>query len=179
MSGATDFVGRTNDHLALISDGSGSWREMFRSYRPMAYGQCTSGAGDINWQQVNAAQNTWYRITDADMIDGVSSSVTHDGSGRLTVVTDGMYTISYTATFLSDTVTTNIYTGILQNGSIIAPGVAWLTAVASNTKYHLAGSAIYRLAVGDTIDVGVFTDSALSPDLTVNMLDLSLVQIGW
>ena len=179
LAGSTDFRGRTNDHVALISDGSGSWREMFRSYRPMAYGQCTSGAGRIAWAQVNAAQNTWYRITDADMIDGVLSSVTHDGSGRLTVVTDGMYRIDYTTTFLCDTAATNIFTGILQNGTTIAPGVSLLETVTANVEYHLAGHAIYRLAVGNTIDIGIFTDSAGTPDLTVDYLDITLTQVGW
>jgi hypothetical protein len=180
LAGSTDFRGRTGDHIAFCSEtGSGSWREMFRSYRPMAYGQCTSGAGRIAWAQVNAAQNTWYRITDADMIDGVLSSVTHDGSGRLTVVTDGMYRIDYTTTFLCDTAATNIFTGILQNGTTIAPGVSLLETVTANVEYHLAGHAIYRLAVGNTIDIGIFTDSAGTPDLTVDYLDITLTQVGW
>jgi hypothetical protein len=179
MSGATDFVGRTNDHLALISDGSGSWREAFRSYRPLAYGSCTSALTSIAWTQAAAAQNTWYQITDTDMADGILSLVAHDGSGRLTVTNDGVYKIAYTASIQSDAANHVLQTSLFITGAGNSSGGGMAQAVTASVYYQLTGTAIIRLAAGATIDVDIRTITAGAPTLTVGFLDLTAVQVGW
>ena len=179
LSGSTDFAGRTNDHVMLVSDGSGNWREAFRSYRPMGYGSCSSGSADINWTQAAAAQNTWYDISDADMVDGVLSQITHDGSGKLTVVNDGVYLVNYSITFESNTANTNILTAISGNGTEVAFGNGHVEAVAANVEYTASSSAVLRLAAGATINISIATQDASTPTLKVDMLDIVITQVGW
>lgn len=179
MSGSTSFVGFTGDHLMLVSDGSGNWREAFRSYRPLAYGSCTSAFTDINWSQASAAQNTWYEITDTDMADGILSLVTHDGSGELTVTNGGVYQIAYSVTLQSNTANVELQSGIFINGSGNSSGGGWLEAVTANVPYQLSGTGTIRLAAGSTIDIRLRTIDASTPTITANFLDVTATQVGW
>lgn len=179
LSGSTDFAGYTGDHLMLVSDGSGNWREAFRSYRPMAYGSCSSAGADIGFSVAGSSQNTWYEVTDADMADGVLSLVTHDGSGELTVTRPGVYLINYNVTMSSDVANTAIQSSIFISGSGISEGFGSARTTTATYRNQLSGTAIKRLATNATIDVRVRHEDAAVPTLSVQMLDITATQIGW
>ena len=49
----------------------------------------------INWTQASAAQNTWYNISDADMVTRFLNTITHDRNGKMTVKKAGIYRFSF------------------------------------------------------------------------------------
>jgi len=144
----------------------------------LPYGSCSGN--DIAWSQANAVQNTWYNISDADMIDGVLNLVTHDGSGKLTVLKAGTYLMTYGITIESSVANDHIEVGIeiSSSGSAVAGGQAHYENKFANEEESVAGTATLLLAANDTIEVCIRTTDANTPDLSAQNLNISVVQVG-
>ena len=129
-----DAVVGDND-LFFIGDGSG-----------LPYGSCWGN--EIAWTQANAAQNTWYNISDTDMTDGQLNLVTHDGDGKLTVTKAGRYLINYSLSIETSVANTHLESGIEITGSGSAEnaGRNHVEAGRANAQYACSGTAILDLA---------------------------------
>jgi hypothetical protein len=134
----------------------------------------------IAWAQAAAAQNTWYNISDADMISGNLHNVTHDGNGQLTALIAGMYWAAYSICFEDDIANDHIETGLEINGggAAEANGQCHVENKFANEEEHLGTGTVLDLAANDTVEVTIRTTDAGTPDITVHAVNLTLVHIG-
>jgi hypothetical protein len=142
----------------------------------LPFGSCYGN--EIAWTQASAAQNTWYEISDTDMTDGQLNLVTHDGSGKLTVLKAGMYLINYSMTLSVGSANKHIVTAISVSGTENAAGQTHYETHAINEEAPLGGTAILTLAANATIEISIETTDTGTPDITVEHLNITLVQIG-
>ena len=140
-----------------------------------AYGSCYGM--EIGWIQANAVQNTWYDISDADIVDGELYKTTHDGSGQLTVTEAGKYLADWAGAFEADAAHVHILIAFSINGTEVDQGMNHFATASVNREESCAGNAILDLAVDDTINVSIRTTDAGTPDLLVDHLMLRLYQI--
>jgi len=161
----------------IINDSGDMWFEAEGSGLP--FGNCY-GDG-IAWVQANAVDSQWYRITDASMNDGELNLVTHDGSGRLTIEKPGKYLITFDVVWESSRSNEHVEMGIDINGSG-TPSPA--STVHTHTKSADAEHAISSTCICDittanhTIDVMIRDIDGNTPDLTVDDLHITVVQVG-
>lgn len=152
----------------LIFEGSGSG---------LSFGSCS--VYHVNWTQA-AVQNTWYNVTNDAIIDGLFNNVTHDGTGKLTVLKAGIYKVDVSSDWECNAVNKHIEIGLEVNGS----GSAKTEGIVCNeTKFadeeHTTGTiALLDLAVNDTIELCVRTTDAGNPTIKVDCISLNCVQIG-
>ena len=142
----------------------------------LPYGSCYGA--HIGWAQASAAQNTWYNISDADMADGVLNLVTHDGSGKLTVIKAGRYLINYSISLDCSENDTHLETGIeiTNSGSANAAGICCFDTY--ERLQSVSGTAVISLAANATIEVAIRTTDAGTPDISVQDINLTVVQVG-
>ena len=147
----------------------------------LPFGSCYGN--DIAWTQV-AAQNTWYNVSDADMLDGVLHNVAHDGSGKLTVTYAGMYKVDYVVAAECDTQNKHLETGIevTGSGSANAAGQNHIhlpnNAQSANTEWAISGTCILDLAASATLEFAIRTTDAGNPTITISHLNIVCIQIG-
>lgn len=133
---------------------------------------------EIAWTQASAVQNTWYNISDADIETGQGglNGITHDGSGKLTVLKAGRYLINYGITLEVNLNNEHSMTGIEINssGTAINDGRQHWDSVA-NKEICLSSTAIVNLAVNDTVELSVMNTDANTPNFTISHVNLSLI----
>lgn len=159
--GATQFVG----DVQFTGSGFG-W----------PYGSCYGN--EIGWTQAAAAAGTFYEVSDTDMTDGELNNVTHDGNGKLTVTIAGRYLITYSVSLEADAANIHLVSAISVNGTEISPGRNHFHRASASAAIPLASTAIVSLAANDTIEVAVATADAGTPTLSVEHLNISVLQIG-
>ena len=142
----------------------------------LPYGSCWGN--EIAWSQASAAQNTWYKVSDTDMTDGQVNLVTHDGSGKLTVTKAGIYKVDYSITLEGSVSNDHYMSGIAVNGTVGNDGQCHYELHIPSAQIALSGTAILSLAANGYIEIGVRTTDANTPTLTVDHLNVSLVQVG-
>lgn len=167
--------GAPTTYIAIDSTGDTYW---VGDGSGIPYGSCTSGGAYINWTQATAVQNTWYDISDADMVDGQLNLITHDGNGQLTVTKAGRYLINYTITVEVSAANTHVETAISINGTESTNGMGHNEEVTPNAEYQLNGTAILDLAASSTINLSIRTTDATTPNFLVEMMDLTCVMVG-
>lgn len=140
----------------------------------LPYGSCWGN--EIGWSQASAAQNTWYKVSDADVSDGQLNLVTHDGSGKLTVSKAGKYLANWGVT---GQVSGNKHwaVGVGVDGTIANDGQTHIEAVA-NTENTVGGTAILSLTANQTVELMMRTIDTGTPTIEVHDMSLSVVQIG-
>lgn len=144
----------------------------------LPYGECY-GDG-IAWSQASAVQNTWYAISDSDMVSGELSGVTHDGSGKLTLVRGGVYLISYDAVFESSRANEHVSFGVDINASG-TPDPSSHTQTETkfpNIEHCITHTCLLSVTAGQTLNVMIRTTDSGSPTLVVDDLHLVVYQIG-
>ncbi len=142
----------------------------------LMYGSCWGN--DIAWTQASAVQNTWYPVSDTDMTDGQLNGVTHDGSGKLTVTNAGRYLVNYGAAVESSVLNEHIETGISVSGTVANDGRNHFHVGTPNVEVPVSCTAILSLAASATIEFAVRTPDAGTPNITVQHLNISVVQVG-
>lgn len=140
------------------------------------YGSCWGN--EIAFVQAAAVQNTWYLISDTDMTDGQLNNVTHDGSGKLTVTIAGRYLVNYSVVASSSVANKHIATAIAVNGTPVSDGVAHSSLGTASDSVPFASTAILSLAANDTVETAIRTTDAGTPDIAVDHVNISLVQVG-
>ncbi len=151
---------------------------IFKGGGGLCFGSCY---GDhIGWTQASAAQNTWYNISDTDMLDGVLHNVAHDGNGKLTVTYAGMYLVSWSCCFENNTANDHVEAGIevSGSGSANAAGQGHLENKFAGEEEHLGSSCILDLAASATLEVAIRTTDAVTPNFEVQIINLVCTQIG-
>ena len=125
-------------------------------------------------------QNTWYIISDTDMTDGNGglNLVTHDGSGKLTVTKAGRYLINYAVTLECSALNKHVQTGISIGGTVINDGIQHYDVATPNAQLTIGSTAIISLAASGYVEIAVRTTDTGTPDLSVDHLNFSIVQIG-
>lgn len=166
-------AGAPTTYLSIEADGDTFWTG---DGTGLPYGSCY---GDhIAWSQVNPVQNTWYDISDTDMNDGELNLVTHDGSGQLTVTKGGRYLINYQMTMEASVANKHIESAISVSGTENAAGKAHEETKAVSAEFNLSSTAILDLAANATINLSVRTTDAGAVTLTVDDINITLVQVG-
>lgn len=141
----------------------------------LPYGACY-GTG-INWTQTSAAQNTWYLVSDADMNDAPLNMITHDGSGKLTVSKAGVYKIDMAISMQCSGTNKHIEYGVSQNGaSPVMYQREYLGAVSEDQ--HGSLSRLISCSANDTLELAVRTTDTGTPNITVDNLSITCVQVG-
>ena len=171
---------------ASIGDGaatntvetSGSGVIIYRGTAGVHFGSCTMYEG--GWTQATAVQNTWYNVSDVDFVDGQLNTITHDGSGKLTTDQAGRYLCNVSIDWENNTVNDHIEIGFEVNGSGSAQTEG---IVCSETKFaneeHIGGTtAILDIGAGETLEVCIRTTDNNTPTLSVNCVNLNMMQIG-
>jgi len=162
------------NYSAFEHDGS----LVFHGEAGLPSGSCYGN--HIGWLQANAVQNTWYNISDADMLDGLLHYVTHDGNGKLTVTYAGRYRVGYSICFEDDVANDHIETGIEVSGSGSAegPGQSHVENKFANEEEHLGSTGDLDLGAGATIEITIRTTDAVTPDIAVQALNIWVGMIG-
>jgi len=146
---------------------------------PLVFGSCYGN--HIGWQQVAAAQNTWYNIASANINDGQLHNVTHDGNGMLTVTEPGMYLITYSLCYEDDKANDHLEVGIeiSSSGAAEAAGQTHSENKFAGEEEHLGGCAILDLADNATIELAIrTTDGAPAPTIDVVGINICVTKIG-
>lgn len=133
---------------------------------------------EIAWAQASAAQNTWYEISDSDMATGQLNNVTHDGNGQLTVLTAGMYYAVWSCTSEVSATNKHVQLTFSINGTETNDGLNHYESFGTSKQFPVSGNAILDLAANDTVEIAIRTTDAGTPNLAVDHLNITLVQIG-
>jgi hypothetical protein len=171
--GSAGFGDDAGNEFLIDSDGD----SRFVGGAGLPFGSCLGN--EIGWTQAGAVQNTWYEISDADMSDGQLHDVAHDGSGKLTVTYAGMYLCNYTMSGETDAgAGTHIQTTFSISGTETNDGMNHSETLGANAQIAMAGTAILDLAASATLEVSMRTTDAGAPDISVDHLNITCVQIG-
>ncbi len=141
----------------------------------LAYGSCYGN--EIAWQQAAAVQNTWYDVSDADMVDGELNGVTHDGSGKLTVLKAGRYKIDVEGDFEADAQNVHIQVAVSINGTETG-AFNHFNTFGTNKQQSMGLTGIYDLAANDTINVSLRTTDVGAPELDIDHLMIVVINVG-
>lgn len=143
----------------------------------LPYASCYGN--DIAWTQV-AVQNTWYNIVDSDMTTGELNLATHDGNGKLTLQKAGRYLITVVISTSSGSANKHMETGIeiSESGSADLAGRSHYELIGVNNELEVTGTAIIDLAENATVEGAVRTTDGGNPTITVQHLNITIVQIG-
>ena len=135
----------------------------------------------INWTQANAVQNTWYNISDADMVTRFLNAVAHDGSGKMTVKKAGIYQVGFNVAYEVNAANVHMELGIEVNGSGTANATGphvHTTSKFSNQEQDSGSSALMDLAANATIEVAIRTIDAGTPNFIIDNVHLTCVMVS-
>ena len=165
--------GGTDNYVDVQPDGD----VIFVGTAGLCYGSCSMYRGA--WSQV-AAQNTWYNVSDTDMIDGLFNNVTHDGDGELTVTKAGIYKITVSCDTECDAANKHIEIGfeVSNGGSAATEGIVCNETEFASEEDVLSTTALLDLAADATIELCVRTTDTGTPTITVDCVNLNCVQVG-
>jgi hypothetical protein len=165
--------GGTTNYVQIDSDGD----TRFLGGAGLPFGSCYGN--EIAWTQASAVQNTWYEISDADMANGQLHDVAHDGNGKLTVTYAGMYLCNYAISGETDAgAGTHIQCTFSVSGTETNDGMNHSETIGANSQIAMSGVAILDLAASATLEVSIRTTDAGTPDISVDHLNITCVQIG-
>ncbi len=133
---------------------------------------------EIDWVQTNAAQDTWYEISDANITTGQLNEVTHDGNGQLTIGIAGRYHCIWSVTSEVTAANQHIQITFSVNGTEISDGMNHYESFGVSRQFPISGNAILDLAATDTLEVSIRTTDAGTPDISVDHYNISINQIG-
>lgn len=132
---------------------------------------------EINWQQA-AAQNVWYTISDAQILEGLFNKMTFQNNQEFKVAVAGFYTLNYYISVECSIAGKHILTAPEIDGVELPFGKTHHEFGRANEEASWAASAIIPLTVNQLVSIGISTDDAGNPNLTVNHIGLTLVEIG-
>lgn len=170
-SGVAIGDGSGND-LIVEADGDSYWKGGGGLPFGSVYGN------EINWTQANAVQNTWYKISDADMTTGQLHNVTHDGNGQLTVTEPGMYHAVWSCSSEIDAASKHVQITFCVNGTETNDGMNHYESFGVSRQFPIPGNAILDLPDNATVEVSIRTTDVGTPNLLVDHLNITLFQIG-
>ena len=179
-----DFYVPTGDNHAVLEPGATSngtnvsyFHNDFRfldSGSGLAFGSCHGY--EIGWSQV-AVQNTWYEVSDADIVDGGLNGISHDGSGLLTVTDAGKYLLTGQVT-MANTASKHVVLGWTKNNGASAETYPKGHAEANaGEEISVSINGIVTLAADDEVELSVMSTDA-GTTIGVEDYNLTLIQVG-
>ena len=159
-----------------IGDISGDIKFIRGTGAGLIYGSCYGN--EIVWTQNSAVQDTWYPISDPDMIDGQLHNVAHNGSGKLTVTYGGAYMVTYTLSGEMSANNLHLQTVLRIDGVEGVLGINHAEASKANDHMAINGCGIPLIGANGTIEVSLRTTDAGTPDIGVDHLGICIMQVG-
>ena len=142
---------------------------------PVSHGCCHGET--IAWSQANAVQNTWYPISDADIIDGELHNAGHDGSGKITVYPAGHYLVLWDLSGGNTSNDDDTEIAISVSGTETDHGKVTFQTPKANYFFAKAGHALLEFTANEYIEISIRTIDNNTPTLTVDSLNLSVILI--
>lgn len=163
--GATTAINLRSDAV-FIGAGTG-----------LPYGACYISDMVTPFTQASAVQNTWYLISDVEVVDGPLNLMTHDGNGKLTATKAGTYKIDWSAVCDVSVANKHLQMGISIDGA--APTMfQHIDPQAGLADTSVSGTRIITLTANQTIELAIRTTSTGAPDITCDHLSITVVMIG-
>lgn len=132
---------------------------------------------EINWQQA-AAQNVWYTISDADISVGTVHKMTFQNNQELLIAVAGFYMGIYYISVECSIAGKHVLTAPEVDGVQLPMGMTHHEFGRANEEESWSAPFIANLTVGRKVSIGISTDDAGSPTLTVNHIGIILAEIG-
>ena len=132
---------------------------------------------EIDWQQA-AAQNVWYTISDADISVGTTHKMTFQNNQELKIDVAGFYLLNYYVSVECSIAGKHVLTAPEVDGVELPMGKTHHEFGRANEEESWAATAIINLTVNRLVSIGISTDNAGNPTLTVNHIGLTLIEIG-
>lgn len=156
-----------------LGDGGAGGNATIATIAGIYYG-ATYGK-DIAWVQASAAQNTWYLVSDADMVDGPLSGMTSDGNGKLTATNAGTYKIDMAISMQCSGTKKHLEYGVSIDGAAPAMYQREFFGAVSEEQ-HGSLTRIITVTAGQTIELAVRTPDTGTPDIEVDNLSITVEQ---
>ncbi|MCK5616900.1 hypothetical protein KAR91_84340 [Candidatus Pacearchaeota archaeon] len=132
---------------------------------------------EIDWQQA-AAQNVWYTISDADITVGTVHKMTFQNNQEFLIAVAGFYMGFYYVSVECSIAGKHVLTAPEVDGVELPMGKTHHEFGRANEEESWAAPFITNLTVGRKVSIGISTDNAGNPNLTVNHIGMILVEIG-
>lgn len=132
---------------------------------------------EINWQQA-AAQNVWYTISDADISVNLQNKMTFQNNQELKIDVAGFYQLSYYISVECSIAGKHVLTAFEINGTEQLMGRTHHEFGRANEEETWSAPGQFNLSVNDLISVGISTDDAGNPTLTIQHVGLTIMEIG-
>lgn len=177
-TGASNFtvagltVGDTLNYLKVDAEGN----TRFVGHSGLPFGAIHGM--EIEWTQASAVQNTWYAVSDVNLHATQLHDVTHNGSGQMTVLYDGVYTVDWSGSFEASAANKHIEITVSVNGLENESSMNHFETVAASRESPCAGNTILYLNANDTINLSMKTSDTGTPDLSVDHLMIKIVQVA-
>lgn len=132
---------------------------------------------EINWVQA-AAQSVWYTISDADITVGTVHKITFQNNQELLIEVAGFYLLNYYISVECAIAGKHVLTAPEVDGVELPMGKTHHEFGRANEEASWSGTAIINLTVNRKVSIGISTDDAGNPNLTVNHIGMTLIEIG-
>lgn len=132
---------------------------------------------EINWVQA-AAQNVWYTISDTDISVGTTHKMTFQNNQELKIEVAGFYLLNYYISVECSIAGKHVLTAPEVDGVELPMGQTHHEFGRANEEESWAGTAIINLTVDRKVSIGISTSDAGNPNLTVNHIGITLIEIG-
>jgi hypothetical protein len=146
------------------------------SFGPIAMPYGSFKGNEIGWVQA-AAQNVWYTISDADITVGTVFKMTFQNNQELLIKEAGIYLLNYYISVECAIAGKHVLTAPEVDGVELPMGKTHHEFGRANEEESWGGTALINLIVDRKVSIGISTDNAGNPNLTVNHIGLTLTKI--
>ena len=132
---------------------------------------------EIDWQQA-AAVDVWYTISDAQITAGALNNMIFQNNQELKIEVAGFYSLVYYVSVECSIAGKHVLTAPEVDGVELPFGKTHHEFGRANEEESWSGCAIINLTVDRKVSIGISTSNAGNPNLTVNHIGMTLVEIG-
>lgn len=183
-----DDIASIPDRVTLEYEGPSvslmiTWGKQWEPWGPILSSDATLlpygsfKGNEINWVQA-AAQNAWYTISDADISVGTVHKMTFQNNQELLIAVAGFYMGVYYVSVECSIANKHVLTAPEVDGVQLPMGMTHHEFGRAGEEETWSAPFIANLIVGRKISVGISTDDPGNPNLTVNHVGMTLIEIG-
>lgn len=132
---------------------------------------------EIDWQQA-AAVDIWYPVSDADITTGPVNKMSFQNNQELKIEVAGFYHFVYYISVECAIAGKHVLTAPLIDGVQLPFGMTHHEFGRANEEESWSGCAIINLTVDRKVSIGISSSDAGNPNLTVNHIGATLIEIG-
>lgn len=132
---------------------------------------------EIDWQQA-AAQGVWYTISDADITVGTVHKMTFQNNQEFLIEVAGFYIGFYYVSIECAIAGKHVLTAFEVDGVELPMGKTHHQFGRANEEESWSAPGLFNLTVGRKVSIGISTDDAGNPNLTVNHVGMVIVEVG-